>query len=151
MKRVLLLSLFVIALASCRKQPATLYILETTDLHGEMGASMASAAGYIEQARKEYGDGLILLDCGDVLQSSPEVCYSDFIDTTSMHIYSQIYNWLQYDAVAVGNHDFGPERVSIKGSIHMLICLSYVLISYIRGATNHSLSHIRFCTGMATR
>jgi len=106
MKRVLLLSLFVIALASCRKQPATLYILETTDLHGEMGASMASAAGYIEQARKEYGDGLILLDCGDVLQSSPEVCYSDFIDTTSMHIYSQIYNWLQYDAVAVGNHDF---------------------------------------------
>lgn len=101
---IILVYLFL--LPCCAKEPLTLHILETTDLHGEMGTAMSATAKYIRQARTQYGKNLLVLDCGDNFQGSSELFYSNYIDTTSRHISSTLFNWLGYDAMAVGNHDF---------------------------------------------
>lgn len=57
----------------------TLKFIETSDVHGcffpynfttgkEMRGSMARVSTYVKELRKEYGDNLILLDNGDILQ-----------------------------------------------------------------------------------
>lgn len=110
MKRAFFIILSVLIMASCRQEPVTLCVLETTDLHGEVGAPMSKVAEYIRVAYKEYGDNLILLDGGDNFQGSPEVFYSNYVDTLNPHIYRQIFNMLPYSAIAVGNHDFEVGR-----------------------------------------
>lgn len=96
--------------SSCKREPLTLHIIETSDLHGEMGDKMSSLAGYIREEKELYGDNLLVLDCGDNLQGTAETFYFNYIDTLSPHIYSEIFNWLPYDALAIGNHDFETGR-----------------------------------------
>lgn len=106
MRKLPLLLLFFLLPLACQHQPTTLYVIETTDLHGEFGYKMAGIAGYINQAKQQYGDSLIVLDCGDFLQGSPEIFFANYVDTVDSHIYAKIINSLPYDAIAVGNHDF---------------------------------------------
>lgn len=100
----ILFALFI--LLACKQEPVTFYVLETSDLHGEFGPAMSSAASYIRQIQNQHRDNLILLDCGDCFQGSPEIFYYNSIDTTATHIYSQFFNWFPYSALGVGNHDF---------------------------------------------
>jgi len=39
------------------------------------------------------------------LQGTPQVFFANYIDTTSEHIYSRLFNWLSYDVITPGNHD----------------------------------------------
>ncbi len=57
-----------------------------------------------ERSRNEK-DAVFLLDNGDNLQGQPAVYYYNFIDTVSPHFMSEVFNWLEYDAVTAGNHD----------------------------------------------
>lgn len=92
-----------------------LTIIETTDIHGvvlpydyvekkELKASLASVYTYIKGIRSE-NKSLVLLDDGDNLQGQPAVYYYNFTDTTSAHLLSEAFNFMQYDAVTAGNHD----------------------------------------------
>jgi len=107
---------FLVILASCTS-PGKKYIsiLETTDIHGvilpydyiekeELNASLASSCTYVKQIRKEK-DEVILLDNGDNLQGQPAVYYYNFVDTVSPHLLAEAMNYMEYDAVTVGNHD----------------------------------------------
>lgn len=103
-------------LVSCSgEKPVTITIAETTDLHGtffpfdfieneQLDFSLTHAAALFRQIR-EKGGNLVLLDNGDNLQGQPAVYHSNFIDTVSPHIAAEIFNYLQYDAGTVGNHD----------------------------------------------
>lgn len=103
-------------LVSCsEKKPVKITILETTDLHGaflpfdyieneDLDFSLAHAASYFRELR-EKGENIVLLDNGDNLQGQPTVYYYNFIDTVSPHIAAEMFNYLQYDAGTVGNHD----------------------------------------------
>lgn len=94
-----------------------LRIIETTDVHGNFfpynfitrspwSGSMARAAAFIDSVRKDSGaENVLLLDAGDILQGQPTVYYYNFIDTASTHIASRIYDFLDYDAATIGNHD----------------------------------------------
>ena len=94
-----------------------LTILETTDVHGNYfpynfitrspwGGSMARVATFVDSIRDKDGrDNVILLDAGDILQGQPTVYYYNFIDNESKHIASRIYDFLNYDAATIGNHD----------------------------------------------
>jgi 2',3'-cyclic-nucleotide 2'-phosphodiesterase/3'-nucleotidase len=107
--------LIAFTIISCTEQgPVKVTILETTDLHGtffpfdfieneELDASLAHAASYIRKVREE--GNLVLLDNGDNLQGQPTVYFSNFIDTVSPHIAAEMYNFLEFDAMTVGNHD----------------------------------------------
>lgn len=112
MKRILLIcAIMGIVVTACNpRNPITLCVLETTDLHGTMGPEMSALSGYIHQTRKTYGNRLLLFDNGDNIQGSAEVFYANYIDTTHIHAVTDMFNWLDYTAIAVGNHDIeeGP-------------------------------------------
>ncbi len=121
MKRII--SLFIIMLsllpylsAKPNDKIVKLKIVQTSDVHGNFfpfdfinykpgEGSLARAYTYIEEQRKTYGDNLILLDNGDILQGQPSVYYYNFIDTTSVHLCADILNFMGYTAGNMGNHD----------------------------------------------
>jgi len=93
----------------------TLYILNTTDIHGSI-----LPYDYIKDEPAEYGlvkvytrikefkdkyDNVVLLDCGDLLQGNPYAYYFNRIDTSDVHPIIQTMNYIGYDAFAVGNHE----------------------------------------------
>lgn len=92
-------------------------ILQTTDVHGNFfpynfitrtpwKGSLARVATVIDSVRASAGkENVVLIDNGDILQGQPTVYYYNFIDTVSPHIASRIYDFLQYDAATIGNHD----------------------------------------------
>ena len=96
--------------------PLELTIVETSDLHGSFipydfktdkpkPTSLANVAAKVKQLRAEKGKEVLLLDCGDNLQGQPVIYYYNFVDTKSPSPVSQMFNYLRYDAVGVGNHD----------------------------------------------
>ncbi|MBR5656505.1 MAG: 5'-nucleotidase C-terminal domain-containing protein [Prevotella sp.] len=94
-------------------------VIETSDVHGSFfpydfitrnpkAGTMARVSSYVNAMREEYGENLILLDNGDILQGQPTCYYSNFIDTESPNIAAEVTNYLKYDAQTIGNHDVEP-------------------------------------------
>lgn len=104
-KSLIIILLIVCGCACTSRKPFELVVLETTDFHGVFDGPMARAANYILQMKREVGNKLLLLDCGDLLQGSSEVYFSNFVDTHYRHIYVDLMHYLPYSALAVGNHD----------------------------------------------
>lgn len=107
-----------ILLSACNTKPAEadLVVLFTTDLHGavlpydiKLNApaqfSLANVTTYIKQVRNENPDKVLLFDTGDFLQGQPSVYFSNYVDTTHQHLMAEAFDFLQYDAIGVGNHD----------------------------------------------
>ncbi len=102
--------------ATAKPKTVTLRILETTDVHGAffpydyinhrpMAGTISRASTYINRQRQEFGDRLILMENGDILQGQPVSYYSNYIDTLSHNVAADIVNYLRYDAQTFGNHD----------------------------------------------
>ena len=104
-----------------RRAPQTmeLRVVETSDVHGSFfpydflnrrpkAGCMARVSSYVNSLRKQYGDRLLLLDNGDILQGQPLSYFSNYIDTTDMNIAAQVINYMRYDAETIGNHDVEP-------------------------------------------
>ena len=118
MKKIVILLLMFCAsftLLNAENERDTLYILNTTDIHGSI-----IPYDYINDEPAEYGlvkiysrikefkekyDNVVLLDCGDLLQGTPYAYYFNRIDTTGIHPIIQTFNYIGYDAFAVGNHE----------------------------------------------
>ena len=94
-------------------------VIETSDVHGSFfpydfitrnpkAGTMARVSSYVNAMREEFGENLILLDNGDILQGQPTCYYSNFIDTESPNIAAEVTNYLKYDAQTIGNHDVEP-------------------------------------------
>ncbi|PTY40324.1 bifunctional metallophosphatase/5'-nucleotidase [Brachyspira hampsonii] len=90
-------------------------IVQTTDIHGMIfpynfitdkvkNTSMAHVSYYVKKLRNE-GKTVLLLDNGDSLQGQPTVYYYNFVATNEKHIWSEVLNYMNYDAVCIGNHD----------------------------------------------
>ena len=90
-------------------------IVQTTDIHGmifpynfitdeEENTSMAHISTYVKQLKNE-GKTVLLLDNGDSLQGQPTVYYYNFVATNEPHIWAEVLNYMNYDAIGVGNHD----------------------------------------------
>ena len=101
-----------------RKQPVTirLKVIETSDVHGhffpydfvegrELRGTLSRVSTYVNEQRKDYGDNLLLLDNGDILQGQPCVYWSNYVMTSQENLGAQVVNYLGYDAETVGNHD----------------------------------------------
>lgn len=87
---------------SCQQQ-TNLTFLETTDSHGRL-SDLSDEAAYIAQQRDWLGDNLIIVDAGDNLQGTVYTYLANH-SFDGQHIVSQIFNYLNYDVVCVGNHD----------------------------------------------
>lgn len=64
---------------------------------------MAQIAHYVEEARRKDNDSLLLLDNGDIMQGQPT--YDSSRPLFSERMAADIFNFLKYDAVTIGNHD----------------------------------------------
>ena len=117
-KTTILLALMCICMTAMAKQgkTVTLRIVETSDVHGAffpynfterrpMEGTMARVSSYLKRQRKTYGDRLILLDNGDILQGQPTCYYTNYVKKDEPNIAAEVINYLQYDAETFGNHD----------------------------------------------
>ena len=115
---ILFISLIMSVCSTNAKKPktVTLKFIETTDVHGmffptnyttgkAVGGSMARVSSYVKSQRATYGNNLILLDNGDILQGQPTNYYWNFIDTQDENIAASVVNYMGYDAQTFGNHD----------------------------------------------
>ena len=113
--------LFLFAGLSAQQKEIRIKILETTDIHGNYfpydfidekpgRGSLARVQTYLKQEREKYGDHLLILDNGDILQGQPSAYYYNYVDTVSEHLCARILNYMGYNAGTVGNHDIetGP-------------------------------------------
>ncbi len=117
-KATILFALLCMCMTTMAKQgkTVTLRLVETSDVHGAffpynfterrpMEGTMARVSTYLKRQRKTYGDRLILLDNGDILQGQPTCYYTNYVKTDEPNIAAEVINYLQYDAETFGNHD----------------------------------------------
>ena len=96
-----------------------LKVIETSDVHGHffpydfmekkpLKGTLSRANTYITRERQKYGDRLLLLDNGDILQGQPCVYWSNYVMPEDENLAAQVVNYMKYDAETVGNHDVEP-------------------------------------------
>lgn len=94
----------------------TLKLIETSDVHGcyfsydfismkPRKGGLSCVSSFVKEQREQYGDGVVLMDNGDILQGQPIAYYYNYIDTTSVHVTSAMLNYMKYDVGTMGNHD----------------------------------------------
>ena len=109
---------FLIFTSMIAKDSKTIEIklIETTDVHGMFfpknymtgkpaEGTLARVSSYVKRQRGKYGDNLILLENGDLLQGQPTNYYWNFIQTKDENIAASVINYMGYDAQNLGNHD----------------------------------------------
>lgn len=62
-------------------------------------------SSYVDSLRTIYGDRLLLMDAGDVLQGQPVVTYYNYEKTDTENIAASVSNFMRYDVQTMGNHD----------------------------------------------
>lgn len=103
-------------LRAADNQTVTLKFMETSDVHGcyfpydfiqnkQMKGSLARVSSYVKEQREKYGQNVILMDNGDILQGQPVAYYYNYMDTTSVHVCAAMLNYMRYDVGNMGNHD----------------------------------------------
>ena len=110
-------------LTATNSQAATktvrLKVIETSDVHGHffpwdfmegrpIDGTLTRASSYINRQRTEYGDNLLLIDNGDILQGQPCVYWSNYVMPEDENLAAKVINYMRYDAETVGNHDIEP-------------------------------------------
>jgi 2',3'-cyclic-nucleotide 2'-phosphodiesterase (5'-nucleotidase family) len=123
-------ALFLMLAACLCARQVTVTVLATTDLHGNIypydyltgrpaARGLAKIATLVKAERKTAPDAL-LLDCGDTIQGSPvESVYQRYVESGKLPLsltfegrplqtdpMMLVMNYLKYDAMAVGNHEY---------------------------------------------
>lgn len=96
----------------------SLVVVATTDVHGRLRAwnyydgrpdsahSLAAAATIVDSIRAAHPGNVLLVDAGDLLQGNPLTTVAARSAAASIHPVIAAMNAMQYDAAAVGNHEF---------------------------------------------
>ena len=123
MKRHFLTAIAIMALAlptqAQTQKTVRLKVIETSDVHGHffpydfmekkpIKGTLARANTYILKQRKQYGDHLLLIDNGDILQGQPCVYWTNYVMPEDENLAASVINYMRYDAETVGNHDIEP-------------------------------------------
>ena len=96
-----------------------LKVIETSDVHGHffpydfmekrpLKGTLARVNTYVKKQREQYGQRLLLIDNGDILQGQPCVYWSNYVMPQDENLSAAVVNYMQYDAETVGNHDIEP-------------------------------------------
>ena len=99
-----------------KNKTVTIRVVQTSDVHGcffpydfinrkPLNGTLARVSTYVKELRKEYGNNVILLDNGDILQGQPTCYYSNYVNPKMPNVAASVINYLRYDAQAMGNHD----------------------------------------------
>ena len=120
MKQTIITALALLCLTTTamakKEKTVTLRLIETSDVHGAffpydfierkpMKGTMARVSTYLKRQREQFGQNLILMDNGDILQGQPTCYYTNFVKTDAPNIAAEVINYLKFDAQTFGNHD----------------------------------------------
>ena len=120
MKKTTIITLALLCMTTMtmakKQKTVTLRIVETSDVHGAffpydfvertpMQGTMARISTYLKKQRQEFGQNLILLENGDILQGQPTCYYTNYVKTDLPNVAAEVVNYLKYDAQTFGNHD----------------------------------------------
>ena len=105
--------------ATAADKTIELKVIETSDVHGyffpydfmekrPLSGTLSRANSYISRQRRQYGDRLLLIDNGDILQGQPCSYWSNVVMPQDMNLAASIINYMGYDAETIGNHDIEP-------------------------------------------
>ncbi len=97
------------------QQADTLYILQTTDVHGNIrdynyftdapsDYGLARIYSRVTEYRKKHKN-VILIDGGDLIQGTPMIYYFNVLEPDKPNPMILTMNYMGYDAFTVGNHD----------------------------------------------
>ncbi len=114
MKKIILFIYFTAAFLFSQNFD-TLYVLQTTDVHGNVypydyfsdkpaDYGLAKIYTRVSDYRLKYKN-VLLVDCGDLLQGTPLIYYFNKIETDVPNPMILTLNYMKYDAFTVGNHD----------------------------------------------
>jgi 2',3'-cyclic-nucleotide 2'-phosphodiesterase/3'-nucleotidase len=106
----------LLSTVAANPKTTTIKIIQTSDMHGNFfpydfinrcpgSGSLARVHAYVEEQRKTYGENVILLDNGDILQGQPSVYYYNFMNTEAPHLCAEMLNYMGYSVGNMGNHD----------------------------------------------
>ncbi len=110
----------MLAAVACSSGPKdgvhTLRLMTTDDIHGtwfdstytdgNVRKSIMGIYSKVDSVRKADGaENVLLVDAGDCLQGDNAAYYYNYIDTSSVHLFSRLVDYMGYDAIALGNHD----------------------------------------------
>ena len=124
MKRFSCFFIWIFVLTSilpAQESEVKLKVVQTSDIHGnyypydfirrrEATGSLARVHALVQKEREVYGENLILLDNGDILQGQPTAYYYNYIDTVAPHLAAEMMNFMGYNAGNMGNHDVETGR-----------------------------------------
>ena len=119
----LALAIVLTACATAPRAPdapatAELIVAATTDVHGwlrgwdyyanapDTSRGLARAATIVDSLRAAYPGRVILVDAGDLLQGNPLAYTAARVSTDTLSPIVAAMNAMQYDAAAIGNHEF---------------------------------------------
>ena len=135
MIRYCILSAFMLLTTGMNAATKTvkLKVIETSDVHGHffpwdfmekkpLKGTLARANTYITKQRQEYGERLLLIDNGDILQGQPCVYWSNYVMPEDENLAAQVINYMKYDAETVGNHDIEPGHMVYDKWIREVRC-----------------------------
>ena len=117
---VVALMLTALPLTAQKTEAIRLKVIETSDVHGHffpydfmencrpMKGTLTRANTYISRQRELYGENLLLIDNGDILQGQPCVYWSNYVMPDDKNLAARVINYMRYDAETVGNHDVEP-------------------------------------------
>lgn len=106
-----------LTVTSCQQtKEVSLRIAATSDVHANFypydfindspsEGSLARVQTYLRQQRAEWGDRLIYVDGGDMLQGQPTAYYYNTVRVADVHLADQMLNYMGCDAAVLGNHD----------------------------------------------
>ncbi len=126
-KRFLVIFTVLTVLLAVIASAYTLTILETTDLHGHVypvdysnnanaNYGLARLATLIEQVRSQQPN-VLLFDDGDLIQGSPLEYYHAVVDNSGIDPMINAMNYLGYNAMALGNHEFNYGQSVLRKAI----------------------------------
>lgn len=103
---------------SCVERSCRIDVFATNDVHGALfskdyedgkptHSSLSNVFAYVDSVRFANGkNNVLLFDCGDHLQGDNATYYYNYRDSSGkVHLVSRVFNFMDYDAVVVGNHD----------------------------------------------
>jgi 2',3'-cyclic-nucleotide 2'-phosphodiesterase (5'-nucleotidase family) len=106
-----------------------LLVAATTDIHGwvrgwdyyadraDSSRGLTRAATVIDSLRRSASGRVVLIDAGDLLQGNPFAYVAARVATSGPNPIIAAMNALQYDAVAVGNHEFNYGLPYLRGAV----------------------------------
>ena len=144
MKQTIITALALLCLTTTamakKEKTVTLRLIETSDVHGAffpydfierkpMKGTMARVSTYLKRQREQFGQNLILMDNGDILQGQPTCYYTNFVKTDLPNVAAEVE---RDDAIhdacdGQNHHNEVDEQCQKSVHHHSLECKFFIL------------------------